>query len=148
MTGSPSSKKVSKTLGMLVLPLYITGLNKVLKESCFCPSRWSSTAPSHPTWHLPRRPRSLASGLTAGPTLSLDWALPLSNSWPRWDDTFLQNLRVTEALDRKQSETDRREYSVPKLSLSLDNWLLFLSNSPLFLKDEPHCVWQFCFRCH
>lgn len=56
----------------------------------FCVNRWSSTAPSHPTWRSPRRRRSSVSGPTAGPTPCSDWASLRSSSWPRWEETSLQ----------------------------------------------------------
>lgn len=56
--------------------------------------RWSSTAPSHPTWRSPRHLRSLASGPTAGPTPCSDWASLQSSSFPRWEETFvLQHIK-------------------------------------------------------
>ena len=56
----------------------------------FCVNRWSSTAPSRPTWRSPRRRRSSVSGPTAGPTPCSDWASLRSSNWPRWGETSLQ----------------------------------------------------------
>lgn len=49
-----------------------------------CMFRQSSTAPSHPAWHLPRRPRSLDSGQTAGQTPYTASALQRSSSCIRF----------------------------------------------------------------
>ncbi len=64
-----------------------------VNDKLFCLNRWSSTAPSHPTWRSPRHRRSLANGRTAGPTLCSDWASLQSSSWPRWEETSLQSQK-------------------------------------------------------
>lgn len=59
------------------------GLIRLLHCS-LCMFRQSSTAPSHPAWHLPRRPRSLDSGQTAGQTPCTASALQRSSSCIRF----------------------------------------------------------------
>lgn len=57
-----------------------------------CDYRPLSTVPSPPGWPSPRRPRSLVSGPTPGPTLCTDWDSPRSKIYRRSVHVYLMWL--------------------------------------------------------
>lgn len=80
------------------------GLTRLLRCS-LCMFRQSSTAPSHPAWHLPRRPRSLDSGQTAGQTPCTASALPRSSSCIRFKLLQIHSRRFICAVTVSSAET-------------------------------------------
>lgn len=116
---SGMSRTVLKENTSLLITIVILSKAKQLIHQCethdnffLFTGRWSSTAPSHPTWRSPRHHRSLASGQTAGPTQCSVWASLQSSSSPRWKETFL--------LHHMKSQP----------SNSFRYWGLFINNRP------------------
>lgn len=77
----------------------------LLLRCTLCMFRQSSTAPSHPAWHLPRRPRSLDSGQTAGQTPCTASASQRSSSCIRFKLLQIHSHRFICAVTVSSPET-------------------------------------------